>query len=94
MTQIHTQGGTETKGQRPSRHLTGLSWAPVTTSYLAAGETEACGWLEVKEPESRTMVDLPRAEGMGRGNTSDLSPSSEEASGLGVISKVGRGWQR
>lgn len=84
-TQIHAQGRTETKGQRRSRHLTGLSWAPVTTSYLAYGETEAWGWLEMKEPKSRTMVGLPRA---------DLYPSSEEASSLGVISKVGRGWQR
>lgn len=67
---------------------------PVITSYPADGETKAWGWWGLNELESRTMADLPRGQGTGRGNTSHLSPSSEEATGLGVISKVGWGWQR
>lgn len=67
---------------------------PVSTSYPADGETKAWACWGLKELESRTMADLSRGHGTGRGNTSHLSPSSEEATGLGVISKVGRGWQR
>lgn len=63
----------------------------IIAQLLADGETEVWEWGDLKVPENRPFSLEGGYQG---GNTSHLSLSSEEASSFGVISKVGRGWQR
>lgn len=84
----HSQGKTEAED-----HLPGLSSPPSPPPIEHMGKL-SLGMVGLRGSGKQNCGKLPKGRGYGERDRLPPVTLLEEASGLGVISKVGRGWQR